>query len=151
MLSSRQSLWRHKQKCRDGRVRASPISYLLMSPKESTKPVNSPKIRALIDEIINDDQDMDDVTSQPSFEVKQNSSPDISREISQNASAFPSKESLVPPKPSVGVIAEVFQDEVLPNPSPEIVAAVFQEEPSFAEQGESSSRTKGDTIGFSED
>ena len=34
----------------------------------------NPKIQALLHEIINDDQNMD-VTSQPSFAVKQNSSP----------------------------------------------------------------------------
>ena len=52
------------------------MSHPLMTAKEITKPVKSPKIQALIDKIINDGQDMD-VTSQPSFAVKQNSSPAI--------------------------------------------------------------------------
>ena len=94
-----------------------------------------PKIQALLHEIINDDQNMD-VTSQPSFAVKQNSSP-ARRAIPQKS-----------PKPSVEVIAEVFPSE-LPTPPSEVVAAIFQEEPSF-EVEESPPRTKGDITGFSD-
>ena len=103
------------------------MPYSLMTAKESTIPVKSPKIRVLIEEIIKNGQVMD-VTSQPSFAVKQNSSPAIQR--------------------ATEVIAKVFPSELPTSPS-EVVASVFQEEPLF-EVGESPPRTKGDIIGFSD-
>ena len=51
------------------------------------------------------------------------------------------------PKPSPGIAAEVFPDRVLPSATPEIIAEVFQEE---EHPGESTRRTKGDIIGFSD-
>ena len=80
---------------------------------KETGPSN-PKIQALLDEIINDTSDYVDVASQtslPTVAVKQNSSSDvIPREIPQQTlpNPFPSKKSIVTPKPSAEVIAEVF-------------------------------------------
>ena len=45
------------------------------------------------------------------------------------------------------IVAEVFPDEVLSSATPEIIAEVFQEE---ERRGESTRRTKGDIIGFSD-
>ena len=56
----------------------------------------------------------------------------------------------IPPRTAT----EVFQksEEVLPKPSPDIVAAVFQEKEQPEEMvQESSSRTEGDIIGFSDE
>ena len=90
----------------------------------------------MLGEIINDGEDMD-VTSPPAFAVKQNSSPAILRAIPQKLS-----------KPSAEVRSEVFPSE-LTTPTSEVVAAVFQEEPSFEVQ-ESSPKTKGDIVGYSD-
>ena len=58
--------------------------------------------------------------------------------------AFPSRKSIEPPKPSVEVTAEVTElPPPLPPSPPQIAAAVFQEEPSFKVE-ESPPRTKGD-------
>ena len=136
ILSSYHSLWRHKsnsqstttQRKRHGRAveartsqplvtvgQKRPISTFNREEFGSGKPVETgsrnPKIQALLHEIINDDQIMD-IPSQPSFAVKQNSTP-ARRAIPQKS-----------PKPSAEVIAEVFPSE-LPNPPSEIVAALY--------------------------
>ena len=95
-----------------------------------------PKIQALLDEIINDTPDDVDVASQtslPTAAVKQNSSSDvIPRVIPQQTlpNPFP---SIVTPKPSAEVIAEVFPSVPMKNlpttnyqlPPPHIVDEVF--------------------------
>ena len=104
------------------------------SDKE-TVPKN-PKIRALLDEIIND--------SSPSSTISQ-ANP-------QNAPVIQKKV----PKPPPEIIAEVFPfespDKVILKPSPEVVAAVFQEKEQPEELAVESTPpgTKGDIIGFSD-
>ena len=78
-----------------------------------------------------------DVTSLPSFAVNQNSSPAILRAIPQNTYTFPSKKSILSPKPSAEVIAEVF-------PEKELVFVIF------TQAVDSKPRTKEDIIGFSD-
>ena len=51
------------------------------------------------------------------------------------------------PKPPPEILADVFPDEVLSSATPEIIVEVFQEE---EHPGESTRRTKGDIIGFSD-
>ena len=78
-----------------------------------------------------------DVISLPSFAVK----PAILRVILQNTYTFPSKKSILPPKPSAEVIAEVFPEKELLTP---LVVDVFPQ------AVDSKPRTKEDIIGFSE-
>ena len=141
-ISSYHSLWRHKRnyqstttqrKTHNRAIEArtsqplvtvgqkKPISIFIGGEFGTGKPADNgprnPKMQAVLDEIINDDQTMN-VTSQPSFAAKQNSSP-ARRAIPQKS-----------PKPSAEVLAEVYPSE-LPTPPSEVVAAVFQDEPSF--------------------
>ena len=76
---------------------------------------SKPKIQILIDEIINDGST-----------------------VKLPSGGIPQK------KVAPGIVAQVFQEQVLPKPSLEIVVAIFQEEPSLEveEQDKSPPRTK---------
>ena len=82
-----------------------------------------------------------EVTSLPAFAVKQNSSPAILRAIPQNTYTFPSKKSILSPKPSAEVIAKVFPEKELPTP---LVVDVFPQ------AVDSKPRRKEDIIGFND-
>ena len=98
----------------------------LYAAEKTSKPSKSQKIQSLLDEIINDSS------------IKEQS-------ISQGSSNM--KKMAVLPIPPPELVAEEFPDEALPKPKSEVVAAVFQEK---EHPGESTPRTYGDIIGFSD-
>ena len=103
------------------------------------KTSKNPKIRGLIDEIINDGS-IDDHTTPP----EKNSPVDLFGEIAL-------------PLPPPTIVGGVYRERLLPKASPpEVVADTFQEKAALFQEGPSSEiesppRTKGDIIGYSED
>ena len=101
----------------------------------------NPKIRALLDEIINDTP------------PEKSPSSTISQANPQNAPVLQKK---VPKPPPEIIVAEVFPfespEKVLRKPLPKVIAAVFQEKEQPEELVVESTppRTKGDIIGFSD-
>ena len=104
-------------------------------PVKETGPMRNPKITALLDEIINDTPDDVAVASQtflPTVAVQQTSLPTVPQVIPQQTLPNPFA-SIVTPKPSAEVIAEVFPSvsmRKLPTtnyqlPSPHVVYEVF--------------------------
>ena len=77
--------------------------------------------------------------------VKNKPSSDIMVTKKEQSPAATAEKNL--PKPSAEIVADVFQEKVLPTPSPVVVAEVFQEE---EHPDESTPRTKGDIVGYSD-
>ena len=121
-LANRPNLSRYKKSCRSApyNIPTSDIPTFDVNddkmstakrhgPVKETGPTRNPKIQAMLDEIINDTPDYVDVASQtslPTVAVKQISS-SARLVIPQQTLSNPFS-SIVTPKPSVEVIAEVF-------------------------------------------
>ena len=113
----------------------------LNAADKSSKPSKSPKIRSLLDEIINDNSAKEQCIPQGRSQKKKFSQKKVK----------PLAEMNVLPKPPPEIVTEVFPDEVLPTPTPEIVAEVFQKKEQLGELVvESTPRTKGDIIRFND-
>ena len=122
-LANRHNLSRHKKNCRSApyNIPTSDIPTFNViddkmftakrhGPVKETGPMRDPKITALLDKIISDTPDDVDVASQsslPTDAVKQPSLPTVPQVIltAKLPNPFP---SIVTPKPSAEVIAEVF-------------------------------------------
>ena len=144
LLASPQSLWNHKQRCqgnpRVGENMMQEDGFQDANQKRSTtstldpynKSSKNPKIRVLLNEIIND------TTSENPNEEK----------------ASWKQSTTVLPSPPHGVVADLFKEK-LPTPPLEVVAAVFPStkivDYSDNDDEETPPGTRGDIVGHSDD
>ena len=147
-LSSYHSLWRHKKICRSSlynvpavsvirdrspiRSRFPDMSTLNAGFVKETRPTN-PKIKSLLDEIINDN----------------------STDKSQSTIPQSIPNNILPQKTTISKLPSTAADVLSSPPPTEVIAAVFQEKPEviideILPPVKSNPRTKGDIIGFSD-